>query len=86
MRVTVKLFARFREVVGSSSLEREMAAGNRVADLLAELAEDFPQFPANSQRMIVAVNREFASRDTVLRGGDEVALFPPVSGGRTCSR
>jgi molybdopterin converting factor subunit 1 len=81
MRVTVKLFARFREAVGSSSLERELAEGNSVADLLAGLAGDFPKFPAESQRVIVAVNREFASRDTVLQPGDEVALFPPVSGG-----
>jgi molybdopterin converting factor subunit 1 len=81
MRITVKLFARFREVVGSSLLERELADGNKVADLLAGLGGDFPGFPAGSQRLIVAVNQEFASQDTVLREGDEVALFPPVSGG-----
>jgi molybdopterin converting factor subunit 1 len=81
VRITIKLFARFRELVGSGSLERVLAEGDTVADLLAGLADDFPKFPADSQRIIVAVNQKFASRDAVLREGDEVALFPPVSGG-----
>ena len=33
------------------------------------------------ERLLLAVNAEFANRDSVLREGDEVALMPPVQGG-----
>jgi molybdopterin synthase catalytic subunit/molybdopterin converting factor small subunit len=73
MEVTVRLFAGLRERAGWS--ERSVEAAT-VADVWAALGlGDEPD------GLLYAVNRQYASRDTALADGDEVALIPPVSGG-----
>ena len=81
MRVTIKLFARLREIAGAGRLERELADGATVGDLLAALCAEFPRLADVTGRIITSVNQEFATLDRPLHDGDEVALFPPVSGG-----
>jgi len=81
MRVTVKLFARLREIVGAGKLERDLAQGATVDDLLNALHAEFPRLADLTPRTIISVNQEFAGPDRLLRDGDEVAIFPPVSGG-----
>lgn len=74
--VRVRLFAALRERAGTGQLELELPEGARVADALAAvegLAEGLP--------LVLAVNREYASPDRVLRPDDELAVVPPVSGG-----
>ncbi|MFQ5610819.1 MAG: molybdopterin converting factor subunit 1 [Anaerolineae bacterium] len=81
MKVTVKLFAHLREAVGANQLEREIKDGATISELLAGLQGEFPGLDHISNRMIIALNQQFASAETHLQEGDEVALFPPVSGG-----
>ena len=80
MRVTVKLFASYREKAGTSWFEVDLDQGAMVADLVAEVAERFTQLPA-AERLVVAVNNEYQEHDFTLSDGDEAALIPPVSGG-----
>jgi molybdopterin synthase catalytic subunit len=81
MKVTLKLFARLREIVGSGKLERHLNEGATVEDLLHVLHSEFPRLSEVSARAIISVNQEFATPDSLLHDGDEVAIFPPVSGG-----
>ena len=81
MKVTVKLFARLRELVGTHTLERRLADQATVTDLLENLEAEFPRLGEVVSRTAVSVNREFADAQTPLADGDEVAIFPPVSGG-----
>jgi MoaE-MoaD fusion protein len=76
VRVTVKLFAALRERAGVGTRELELPAGSRLADVWARL--DLGDEP---EGLLYAVNREYATPDRELAGGDEVALIPPVSGG-----
>jgi molybdopterin synthase catalytic subunit len=82
MTVEVRLFAILRERAGSDRVAVELAPGATVADALGALAED-PALGAVLGRLPVtmAVNRHYASAETELRAGDELALIPPVSGG-----
>jgi len=86
MKVTVKLFARLREIVGDGILERDLSEEATVADLLRLLHAEFPRLASVTDRTIISVNQEFATPDTRLREGDEVAIFPPVSGGEDSFR
>lgn len=81
MKVTIKLFARLRELVGTPTLERQVADNATVSDLLQNLQAEFPKLSTTISRTIVSVNREFADLQTRLSEEDEVAIFPPVSGG-----
>ena len=81
MRVRIKFFARLREVVGVGELERELSESATVGDLLETLQAEFPRLGDVTARTIISINQEFASLDSQLSDGDEVAIFPPVSGG-----
>ncbi len=80
IRVHVRLFAAYREAVGTNKLDLDAQAGDRVRHLLAVLAERYPRLHLG--RGLIAVNQEYVGEDFALHDGDEVALIPPVSGGR----
>jgi molybdopterin converting factor subunit 1 len=82
MQVNVRLFASLREAVGQKELRRQVPEGTTVGDLLAALIEEYPRLAQAARRAHTAVNHQYVPVETVLRDGDEVALFPPVSGGK----
>jgi molybdopterin synthase sulfur carrier subunit len=81
----LRYFAWVRVQVGIAEEIVELpAAARTVADLLAWLAARGPNFAAALARpdaIRVAVNHDMVDRDHVLAGDDEVALFPPMTGG-----
>ena len=79
MRVDVLYFGVLREMMGGARLPMDLLDGESVADLVARVRGD--KGGAVWKSIAVAVNREYAGLETVLRDGDEVALLPPVSGG-----
>lgn len=81
MRVTVRLFARLRDVAGASDLARELPGGATAGALWDLLADEHPDLAAYRGAVSVAVNAEYARMDARIVDGDEVAFLPPVSGG-----
>jgi molybdopterin converting factor small subunit len=80
MTVTVLLFASYADVLGKSAIELDVAPGSTVRDILRTLVA-MPGGDRLPPRPLVAVNEEYASASTELRGGEEVAVIPPVAGG-----
>lgn len=78
--VTVRLFASYADLVGSSTLDVPISRGATVSDLLQSI-RCLPAASALPPILRVAVNRAFASGHTHVQSGDEVALIPPVAGG-----
>lgn len=81
MRVTIRLFARLRELAGTDELARDAAAGATVADVWGALVQEIPALEPYGGTVSAAVNDDYASLRRPLRDGDEVAFLPPVSGG-----
>jgi molybdopterin converting factor subunit 1 len=81
MHVTVRLFARARDLAGADALRLELPDGATVADLRRQLAEERPALAGLVERSAVAVHDEFAANGLALAPDAEVALLPPVSGG-----
>ena len=81
MRVTVRLFARLRDVVGSSELTREVAPGATVGSVWQQLAREHPGIAPYERSISSAVNADYVRMDQTVRDGDEIAFLPPVSGG-----
>jgi molybdopterin converting factor subunit 1 len=83
--LTILYFAWLRERAGTAAEELPLPAGVRtVADLVDHLAARGPGFAAafaNRRSVRCAVNQEFAPPGAALHPGDEVAFFPPVTGG-----
>jgi molybdopterin synthase sulfur carrier subunit len=75
MTITVKFFASLRETVGRDECRLEAATAQEAWNA----ATAGRTVPPNT---IVAVNMEYADMAHVLQDGDEVAFFPPVTGGQ----
>ena len=86
MRVTVRLFARLRDLAGTGELIRELPAGATAREVWNDLVAEWPGLRDYEKTISVAVNAEYARMNVAVRDGDEVAFMPPVSGGwDTCS-
>jgi molybdopterin converting factor subunit 1 len=81
MHVKVRLFARLRDIVGTSELERDVPPEATAKDVWDGLAREHPELGPYASVSSCAVNEEYASFASRLREGDEVAFLPPVSGG-----
>ncbi len=81
MRVTVRLFARLREIAGAPELAREVPSPNTVAGVWSGLVAEFPDFAPYERSISCAVNTDYARLTSPVHDGDEVAFLPPVSGG-----
>ncbi|HKY21071.1 MAG TPA: MoaD/ThiS family protein [Vicinamibacterales bacterium] len=81
MRVTIRLFARLRDIAGSGELSREASAGATVADIWRGLVTEFPEMARYDSSISSAVNADYAKMAAAVSDGDEVAFLPPVSGG-----
>lgn len=81
MHVTIRLFARLRDLAGAAELFRPVASGATVGTIWQSLVEETPAFAAYEGSLSVAVNAEYARMSSPVVGGDEVAFLPPVSGG-----
>ncbi len=81
MRVTVRLFARLRDIAGTGDLSREAPAGATVRDVWRGLVAEFPEMARYESSMSSAVNADYAGMTVPVSDGDEVAFLPPVSGG-----
>ncbi len=81
MQVRVLYFASFREAAGRDEEARQLPPGSRVRHLWEALAGEVPHFASFPAMPPAAVNREYASAETELHEGDEIAFLPPVAGG-----
>ena len=77
--IQVKFFASLREVVGQA--KNELAADRDSCTTVLEVwnaATDNMTLPENT---LMAVNMDYVESSHSVNGGDEVAFFPPVTGG-----
>jgi len=81
VKITVRLFASYREIVGQIRMDLDVAEGSTAGDVLETFVAQFPRLGDLASTTLLAVNREYAAAETQLREGDEVAFVPPVSGG-----
>ena len=81
MHVTIRLFARLRELAGASELTRQVPEGATAIDAWQALTAEFPAMTDYGGSISCAVNEEYARLAVALHDGDEVAFLPPVSGG-----
>jgi len=81
MSITVKFFARLREQVGKAELilddASDMPSARDIQSIWNQATENM-RMPDNT---LCAINMEYSNTDAPVKDGDEVAFFPPVTGG-----
>ncbi len=77
----VLFFGRLKDVVGQSEESLDFTEASTIEQLFAACAARNPELAKYRSSVVASRNQEFASWDTRLQPGDEVAFLPPVSGG-----
>lgn len=77
MNIKILYFASLGEQLGKAEDKLHLSDSLTASQIWQQLNPDFP-LPANT---LVAINQEYAAFDTRLQSGDELAFFPPVTGG-----
>ena len=77
MSIKVRYFASLKERVGRSEQTVELAQPVTARELWSRCVPDVPV----QEHILVAINLDYAGWDSIVREGDEVAFFPPVTGG-----
>ncbi|BAS26036.1 molybdopterin converting factor subunit 1 [Limnochorda pilosa] len=81
MQVRVLYFAAARDAAGRKEEALELPEGATLQTLLDELTRLHPEIGRLRPALRVAVDESYQAVEYVLRGGEEVALIPPVAGG-----
>ncbi len=84
MIIKVCYFARFRERLGVSEEELSMPASSTIEQVLEHLrqrGQPWAALFAPDQTVLVALNHAMVKKSCVLQQADELAFFPPVTGG-----
>jgi len=84
MRVKVKFFALYREIVGLRETQADLPAGSTALDVWESFAREHSQLAPSLAHTRFAVNGQYVEPRTPLKEGDEVVFIPPVSGGEDC--
>ncbi|WP_372995249.1 MoaD/ThiS family protein [Marinobacter sp.] len=81
--ITVRFFARLREELKTEQLAVEARPGLTAGDVLAELANQGGPWSQlqGDQPVMIAINQAMAKPGSEVKAGDELAFFPPVTGG-----
>ena len=85
MKVKVLFFASLREQLGTGAVELEIPPAVATVAALREhlrgLGASYEVVLAEKKALRVALNQEMAQASAPIRSGDEIAFFPPVTGG-----
>src|ERR1044071_4425093 len=81
MNIRVLFFGAARDAVGANQMDLALEAPATVSSASQSLKERFEKLERFGRSLLFAVNQEYATPDTQLKENDELAVFPPVSGG-----
>lgn len=83
IQITVRFFGECKQLTGVERLCVDLPDASSVQAVLTTLYERYSSLTKLADRLLVAVNEQYALPDTRLAEGDTVAIFPPVSGGQS---
>ena len=78
MRITVKFFASLKEQFDEPEIELELQEQQTTVEEIWKQVSQTQELPAN---VLSAINLEYAQANDLVKDGDEIAFFPPVTGG-----
>jgi sulfur-carrier protein len=81
MSIRILFFASLADISGACEIRIDATGFTDIKSIFDKFATDFPLLESHRATVLVAVNSEFARPESPVHDGDEIAFFPPVSGG-----
>ena len=81
MKIKIKVFASIRDICGFNEKELIVSDSIKVNDVVDLFIKCNNELSAKKDNFLIAVNEEYCAMDMMLKDGDILAIFPPVSGG-----
>ncbi len=81
MRVNINTYSSVKTICGFSERELEFPERSSVHDIMQKLFNEYDELGKMKGRLLFALNEEYCEESTIIRDGDSLAVFPPVSGG-----
>ena len=81
MNLEIRLFATLRDLAGADRITVSIDEPTTIEELLQTVEEDYPSLVESLPTVLVALNKAYAGPQALVNEGDELAFFPPVSGG-----
>ena len=79
----VRFFATLKDLAGTAEMELPLTKETPVSEVFHQLELELPGLASYRSSLMIAVNQEYAEADSHVSPGDELCLFPPVSGGHS---
>lgn len=81
MKVSIHFFGTQRTITKTDSIHMPITERTCVTDALEYVRQQYPELPLAKETVLITVNHEMATLDTVLRANDIVLFLPFISGG-----
>ena len=81
--IKILFFASLKDIVGMAMIEMDIRENTSVKTIFETLKNQFPKLETYEPVILIAINQEYSSFESRVSSGDEVAFFPPVSGGQS---
>jgi molybdopterin converting factor small subunit len=81
MKISVKVFGRYKDIIGKEIVQLDITEGNTLQDVINEFVKRYPSVHADKSRMMITKNKMFTSLDSTVAYDDEITLAPPVVSG-----
>jgi molybdopterin converting factor small subunit len=79
--VSIKFFGMQRTITKTDSIDMPITEKTRVTDALEYVRQRYPELPLDQETLLITVNHEQASPDTMLKPNDTVSFLPAIGGG-----
>ena len=81
--IKVLFFAQLRELLGASELKLNLDSPSRVSEIKQRIMDAYPEWEKHlsNSALLTSVNQQLVDEDYKINAFDEVAFFPPVTGG-----
>jgi molybdopterin converting factor subunit 1 len=81
MKIKIKVFASIKDICGFNEKELIVSDSIKVNEVVDLFVKSNQELSAKRDSLLIAVNEEYCTPDIILKDGDILAIFPPVSGG-----
>ena len=81
MKIIIRVFGRYKNIVGKDKVQLEITDGNTIRDVLDVFVKRYPAAEKDKSRILVIKDKMYNSHDSIVSDGDELTLSPPVVSG-----